>query len=40
MIYNLSEKIAERKTKEVYKDNGKTIKLLNYLLVVILHQIF
>ena len=27
MVYNLSEKIAERKTKEVYKDPGKTIKL-------------
>lgn len=27
MEYNLSNKIAERKTKDVYEDNGKTIKL-------------
>lgn len=27
MEYNLSNKIAERKTKEVFEDNGKTIKL-------------
>ncbi|MBQ8379999.1 MAG: phosphotransferase [Clostridia bacterium] len=40
MIYNLSEKIAERKTKEVYKDNGKTIKLFveNYSKADILNE--
>ena len=27
MEYNLNNKIAERKTKEVFEDNGKTIKL-------------
>lgn len=27
MEYNLSNKIAERNTKDVYEDNGKTIKL-------------
>ena len=26
MYYNLDNPIAERKTKTVYKDNGKTIK--------------
>ncbi|MBO5477717.1 MAG: phosphotransferase [Clostridia bacterium] len=40
MVYNLSEKIAERKTKEVYKDNGKTIKLFveNYSKADILNE--
>ena len=27
MEYNLNNKIVERKTKTIYEDNGKTIKL-------------
>ena len=27
MEYNLSNKLVERKTKEIYEDNGKIIKL-------------
>jgi len=40
MEYNLSNKIVERKTKEVYKDNGKTIKLFveNYSKADILNE--
>ncbi len=40
MEYNLINKIAERKTKEVYKDNGKTIKLFvpNYSKADILNE--
>ena len=40
MEYNLNKKIAERKTKEVYEDNGKTIKLFieNYSKADILNE--
>ena len=40
MEYNLKNKIAERKTKEVYEDNGKTIKLFveNYSKADILNE--
>ena len=40
MEYNLSNKIAERKTKEVFEDNGKTIKLFveNYSKADILNE--
>lgn len=40
MEYNLNNKIAERKTKEVYKDNDKTIKLFveNYSKADILNE--
>ena len=40
MKYNLNEKIAERKTKEVYKDGDKTIKLFvpNYSKADILNE--
>ena len=40
MEYNLNNKIAERKTKTVYKDNGKTIKLFieNYSKADILNE--
>ena len=40
MEYNLNNKIAERKTKEIYKDNGKTIKLFveNYSKADILNE--
>lgn len=40
MEYNLNNKIAERKTKEVYEDNGKTIKLFveNYSKADILNE--
>lgn len=40
MEYNLNNKIAERKTKDVYKENGKTIKLFieNYSKADILNE--
>jgi len=40
MEYNLNNKIAERKTKEVFEDNGKTIKLFveNYSKADILNE--
>lgn len=40
MEYNLSNKIAERRTKDVYEDNGKTIKLFveNYSKADILNE--
>lgn len=40
MEYNFKNKIAERKTKEVYNDNGKTIKLFveNYSKAAILNE--
>lgn len=40
MEYNLSNKIAERKTKDIYEDNGKTIKLFveNYSKADILNE--
>ena len=40
MEYNLNNKIAERKTKEVFEDNGKTIKLFveNYSKASILNE--
>ena len=40
MEYNLNNKIVERKTKEVYEDNGKTIKLFaeNYSKADILNE--
>ena len=40
MEYNLNEPIAERKTKTVYKDGDKTIKLFieNYSKAAILNE--
>ena len=40
MKYNLTEPIAERKTKTVYKDGDKTIKLFieNYSKAAILNE--
>lgn len=40
MEYNLNNKIAERRTKDVYEDNGKTIKLFveNYSKADILNE--
>lgn len=40
MEYNLNNKIAERKTKEIFEDNGKTIKLFveNYSKADILNE--
>ena len=40
MEYNLNEPIAERKTKTVYRDGNKTIKLFieNYSKAAILNE--